>query len=146
MLAGVPVLDTLRGEIEQVPPMYSALKRDGVPLYKYAREGIEIERPQSRVTVHTLELLSLTALEAEIAVQCSKGTYIRTLAQDMGRQLHCGAHLTALRRTSVGPFSLDQAVGLEALQAMSAPQSALIALDALPAGLLPASTTQKDSL
>jgi tRNA pseudouridine55 synthase len=64
----------------------------------------------------------------------------------MGRQLHCGAHLTALRRTSVGPFSLDQAVGLEALQAMSAPQSALIALDALPAGLLPASTKQKDSL
>jgi tRNA pseudouridine55 synthase len=140
------VLDTLRGEIEQVPPMYSALKRDGIPLYKYAREGIEIDRPPRRVTIYKLELLSLTGLEAEIAVQCSKGTYIRTLAQDMGRQLNCGAHLTALRRTSVGPFSLDQAVGLEALQAMSAPQSTLIALDALPAGLLPATSKQKDSL
>jgi tRNA pseudouridine55 synthase len=140
------VLETLRGEIEQIPPMYSALKRDGIPLYKYARKGIELDRPARRVTIYKLELLSLTGLEAEIAVQCSKGTYIRTLAQDMGRQLNCGAHLTALRRTSVGPFTLDQAVGLETLQAMSAPQSTLIALDALPAGLMPAPSTQKDSL
>lgn len=138
------VLEEFRGEIEQIPPMYSALKRDGKPLYEYARQGIELDRPARKVTIHKLELLSLDGLEAEIAVQCSKGTYIRTLAQDIGRRLGCGAHLKALRRTSVGPFKLDDAIGLDALQAMPAPQTTLIALDALPAGLLPANTKQKD--
>jgi tRNA pseudouridine55 synthase len=140
------VLIDFRGDIEQIPPMYSALKRDGKPLYEYARQGIELDRPPRPITIHKLELLSLSGLEAEIAVECSKGTYIRTLAQDIGRQLGCGAHLKALRRTSVGPFKLDDAIELEALQAMSTPQTTLIALDALPAGLLPATTTQKDSL
>lgn len=137
-------LEEFRGEIEQIPPMYSALKRDGKPLYEYARQGIELDRPARKITIHKLELLSLDGLEAEIAVQCSKGTYIRTLAQDIGRRLGCGAHLKALRRTSVGPFRLDDAIGLDALQAMPAPQTTLIALDALPAGLLPATTKQKD--
>src|SRR5690606_30597240 len=112
------VLPQFRGEIEQIPPMYSALKRDGKPLYEYARQGIELDRPARQVTIHELKLLKFDGLEAEISVQCSKGTYIRTLAQDIGRQLGCGAHLKALRRTRVGPFSLDDAVGLEALQAM----------------------------
>jgi tRNA pseudouridine55 synthase len=139
-------LKGFRGELQQIPPMYSALKRDGKPLYEYARQGIELDRPPRAVTIYKLELLSFTGLEAQIVVQCSKGTYIRTLAQDIGRQLGCGAHLTALRRISVGPFNLDDAVELEALQAMSAPQTTLIALDALPAGLLPAPLKQKDEL
>lgn len=140
------VLTQFRGDIQQIPPMYSALKRDGKALYEYARLGIELDRPARPVTIYKLELLGLDGLEAEIAVQCSKGTYIRTLAQDIGRQLGCGAHLKALRRTSVGPFSLDDAIGLEALQAMPAPQTVLIALDALPAGLLPETPKQKDQL
>ncbi|NYT86576.1 tRNA pseudouridine(55) synthase TruB [Pollutimonas harenae] len=140
------VLPQFRGEIEQIPPMYSALKRDGKPLYEYARQGIELERPARKVTIHALELLQFNGLEAEILVECSKGTYIRTLAQDIGRQLGCGGHLKALRRIRVGPFKLDDAVGLEALQSMAAPQTTLIALDALPAGLSPSSTLQKDEL
>jgi tRNA pseudouridine55 synthase len=133
------VLTNFRGEIEQIPPMYSALKRDGKPLYEYARQGIELDRPPRQVTIHSIEVSSFEPLEAVIAVQCSKGTYIRTLAQDIGRLLGCGAHLKALRRTSVGPFALDEAVELESLQSMPDPTSVLIALDALPAGLIPAS-------
>src|SRR5690606_8660315 len=140
------VLPQFRGEIQQIPPMYSALKRDGKPLYEYARQGIELERPARTVVIHELELLRFDGLEAEISVECSKGTYIRTLAQDIGRKLGCGAHRTALRRTRVGPFKLDDAVGLEALQSMATPQTTLIALDALPAGLSPSSTLQKDEL
>src|SRR5690606_18921730 len=79
------VLPQFRGEIEQIPPMYSALKRDGKPLYEYARQGIELDRPARKVTIHALELLQFNGLEAEISVECSKGTYIRTLAQDIGR-------------------------------------------------------------
>lgn len=140
------VLDQFRGEQLQIPPMYSALKRDGKPLYEYARLGIELERAPRAITIHELELHEFSGLEAVVSVQCSKGTYIRTLAQDIGRKLGCGAHLSALRRTRVGPFELTDAVGLEALQAMSSPQSVLLSLDALPAGLLPATFTQKDQL
>jgi tRNA pseudouridine55 synthase len=140
------VLVNFRGEIDQVPPMYSALKRDGKPFYKYARQGIELDRPSRKAMIYKLEALSFSGLEAELEVRCSKGTYIRTLAQDIGRELGCGAHLVALRRTQVGPFVLDDAVALDALQAMSLPQSVLIALDALPAGLLPAARKQKDEL
>lgn len=140
------VLAEFRGDILQVPPMHSALKRDGKPLYKYAREGIELERPPRAVTIHTLELLSLEATEARIEVVCSKGTYIRTLAQDIGRRLGCGAHLSALRRTRVGPFHLDEGIALEALQTMEDPQSVLISLNDLPADLAPAALEQKDEL
>ncbi len=139
-------LTGFRGEIEQIPPMYSALKRDGKPLYEYARQGIELDRPPRRVMIHKLELLRLEGLQAEIIVECSKGTYIRTLAQDIGRVLGCYAHLAALRRTRVGPFDVDDAIGLEALQALSGPQSVLIPLDALPAGLVPATIKQKEQL
>ena len=127
-----------RGEIDQIPPMYSALKRDGKRLYEYARQGIELERPARQVTIHQLEIESFTGQEAQVLVRCSKGTYIRTLAQDIGRQLGCGAHLVALRRTQVGPFELKDGIALDALQTMSAPQTTLLALDAVPADLLPA--------
>jgi tRNA pseudouridine55 synthase len=140
------VLEQFRGDIEQIPPMYSALKRDGKPLYEYARQGIELDRPARTVTIFELKLLSCDSKEARIEVHCSKGTYIRTLAQDIGRLLGCGAHLKALRRLSVGPFGLNDAVALDVLQAMDAPSSILIDLDALPAGLLPASTNQKEEL
>ncbi|HEY9281324.1 MAG TPA: tRNA pseudouridine(55) synthase TruB [Eoetvoesiella sp.] len=140
------VLPSFRGAIEQIPPMYSALKRDGKPLYEYARQGIELDRPARQITIYELEVLSFTGLEAQIAVHCSKGTYIRTLAQDIGRQLGCGAHLVALRRTQVGPFALSDAIALDALQSMETPQTTLLALDALPAGLLPATLKQKDEL
>lgn len=140
------VLPEFRGDIEQIPPMHSALKRDGKPLYKYAREGIELERPPRAVTIHKLDVLSFTPTEVVIDVVCSKGTYIRTLAQDIGRRLGCGAHLSALRRTRVGPFHIDGAIALETLQAMDAPQSVLISLNDLPAGLKPAAFEQKDEL
>ncbi|MFT0547717.1 tRNA pseudouridine(55) synthase TruB [Allopusillimonas ginsengisoli] len=139
-------LAAFRGEIEQIPPMYSALKRDGKPLYEYARQGIELEREPRKISIHRLDLLRFEGLEADILVECSKGTYIRTLAQDIGRALGCHAHLKALRRTTVGPFRLDDAVALEALQAMPDPKTVLIPLDALPAGLAPASTKQEEIL
>lgn len=112
-------LARFRGEIEQVPPMYSALKRDGRPLYEYARRGIELERAPRRVTIHVLELLRLEGGFLDIAVDCSKGTYVRTLAQDIGEFLGCGGHLTALRRTRIGSLRLDDAVTLAALEALT---------------------------
>jgi tRNA pseudouridine55 synthase len=132
------VLSRFRGTISQVPPMYSALKRDGKPLYEYARAGVELEREARQVTLHRIDLLSCDGMTAVIDVACSKGTYLRTLAQDIGRALGCHAHLTALRRTQVGPFSLDGAVALEALQAMPDPKRALLPMNELPAGLAPA--------
>ncbi|SAI72171.1 tRNA pseudouridine synthase B [Bordetella ansorpii] len=139
------VLSRFKGTIEQIPPMYSALKRDGKPLYEYARAGIELERPPRQITIHRIELLEFTGRQALIEVACSKGTYIRTLAQDIGRALGCFAHLAALRRTHAGPFSLDRAVTLEALQGLPDPKQALLGMNELPAGLLPA-TNLKDSL
>ena len=141
-----PVLAQFRGPIQQVPPMYSALKRDGKPLYDYARQGIELERPPRAVTIHELQLLSCNGHVATVMVQCSKGTYIRTLAQDIGRVLGCGAHLTALRRTRVGPFQLEDAITLDGLQAMADPPSALMSLNELPAGLMPAPKPTKEHL
>ena len=135
-----------RGPIEQVPPMHSALKRDGKPLYEYARQGIELERPPRQVTIHRLELLEFNKLDARILVHCSKGTYIRTLAQDIGRALGCGAHLAALRRTQVGPFWLENAVPLETLQQMANPQAELIALQDLPQELQLANFKSKDQI
>lgn len=131
------ILPQFTGAIQQIPPMYSALKRDGKPLYEYAREGIVLERPPRDVTIHRLELISFSPTELRVFVHCSKGTYIRTLAQDMGRALDCFGHLTALRRTQVGPFTLDSSIELEALQNLSEPEQTLIALSDLPAGLQP---------
>ncbi|MFT0850852.1 tRNA pseudouridine(55) synthase TruB [Achromobacter sp. F4_2707] len=140
------VLPEFRGEIQQIPPMYSALKRDGKPLYEYARQGIELERPPRQVTIYKLEVLEFDGMTARLLIDCSKGTYIRTLAQDIGRKLGCGAHLSELRRTRVGPFDIKNSVGLEALQAMEQPQQALLPMHALPAGLMPVVSTQKDEI
>ncbi len=109
------------GEIEQTPPMHSALKKDGKPLYEYARAGIEVERSSRSVTIHALDLslrqdADSTALL--MRVRCSKGTYIRTLAQVIGEALGCGAHLTALRRVETGGFCIDACITLEQLEQM----------------------------
>ncbi|KAF7599812.1 MAG: tRNA pseudouridine(55) synthase TruB [Candidatus Dactylopiibacterium carminicum] len=103
------------GEIEQVPPMYSALKHQGKALYEYARQGVEIAREARRVTIYALEVKRISGAEVDILVRCSKGTYIRTLAEDIGNALGCGAHLTALRRTAIGPLTLEGAFTLDAL-------------------------------
>lgn len=123
----------LRGTIEQVPPMYSALKRDGKPLYQLARQGIAVERAARTVSVHELQLLELAAPACRLRVSCSKGTYIRSLAEQLGSALGCGAHVTALRRLAVGRLTLGEAVRLEALAALSedARQRLLLAPDAL---------------
>jgi tRNA pseudouridine55 synthase len=105
----------LTGEIDQVPPMYSALKRDGRALYEYARQGIEVERAARRVTIHAIDIVSRQDELVTLDVRCSKGTYIRTLAEDLGESLGCGAHLAALRRTGSGPLGLDGAVTLAQL-------------------------------
>jgi tRNA pseudouridine55 synthase len=105
------------GAIDQVPPMHSALKKNGKALYVYARAGIEIEREPRRVTIHAIDILDwdTAALTLTIHVRCSKGTYIRTLAEDIGNHLGCGAHLAALRRTATGALSLEGAITLDAL-------------------------------
>ncbi|MDC8773089.1 tRNA pseudouridine(55) synthase TruB [Roseateles albus] len=107
------------GAIDQVPPMYSALKHEGRPLYEYARAGIVIERPSRRVTIHSIDIVDWQAEQLTIAVRCSKGTYIRTLAEDIGRVLGCGASLSALRRTGSGPLNVAQAISLDALAALT---------------------------
>jgi tRNA pseudouridine55 synthase len=115
-------LARLRGEIEQVPPMYSALKHHGKALYEYAREGIEIPREPRRVHIYQLECLGREGDSLRIRVECSKGTYVRTLASDLGAMLGCGAHLTALRRTRIGPFHLEGSISLADFEALPADQ------------------------
>lgn len=113
------VLEKFRGEIEQVPPMYSALKKDGVPLYKLARKGEEIERKPRKVVISTLDVLDFNPPEATLVVRCSKGTYIRVLGEDIGEALGCGAHLKSLRRTAVGDLRNSESVTLADFEAMS---------------------------
>jgi len=124
------VLVDFRGEIRQVPPMYSALKRDGKPLYEYARAGVELEREARVVTIHRLELKRFSGNELTLEVDCSKGTYIRSLAMDIGSTLGCGAHLTGLRRSRIGAFSVDDAVSLEALEQAETPELRDVYLEA----------------
>src|SRR5471032_2970792 len=95
------------GEITQVPPMYSALKRDGKPLYEYARAGQTVEREGRNVTIHALDLIACALPDVTFRVTCSKGTYVRTLAEDIGETLGCGAHLVALRQIGVGVLTLE---------------------------------------
>lgn len=113
------VLERFRGEILQLPPMYSALKHQGKPLYDYIRQGITIERQLRSVVIHELVLNRFAGNEMEISVRCSKGTYIRTLAEDIGAALGCGAHLIALRRTAIAHFKLADGYDLQQLAAMS---------------------------
>lgn len=102
-------LPQFRGEVSQLPPMFSAVKREGKPLYKYARQGQEVEREPRQVSVFAFELLHLDSPTAEFRVLCSGGTYVRTLAHDLGKMVGCGAVLVNLRRTMVGPFSVEDA-------------------------------------
>lgn len=126
-------LPRFRGDILQIPPMHSALKRDGRPLYELARQGIEVERAPRPVTIHALDVLAYSGNTLELRVRCSKGTYIRSLAIDLGAVLGCGAHLTALRRSTVGALDLAAAVTLAQLEAL--PEDArvgrLLPVDAL---------------
>lgn len=156
VLASIPVdvseerlrsaLALFKGKLEQIPPMHSALKVGGKPLYAYAREGIEIERTARLVTVHSLDLLAFDGLSATVDVACSKGTYVRTLASDLGTTLGCGAHLSMLRRTGIGALRVDDAVALEFLEALPADSrdSALSPPDSLLSGLPAARLTEGD--
>lgn len=126
-----------RGCILQTPPLYSALKHAGKPLYSYARAGIDIERAARAVTIHALDLHRFEGDRLTLSVTCSKGTYIRSIAHDLGEMLGCGAHLAALRRTAVGRFGLDCASTLGELEAMAAAarDAVLLPVDALLQGL-----------
>jgi len=130
------VLDNFRGLISQIPPMHSAIKHQGKPLYELAHKGIEVERKPREVTIFSLEMLALNGSDMEVAVHCSKGTYVRTLAEDIGEQLGVGAHVSALRRLTVGPFddsqpmyTMDQLTDI-AEQGYNALDALLLPLDA----------------
>lgn len=133
------VLPRFRGEISQIPPMYSAIKKDGQPLYKLARAGEVVEREARQIMIDELSLLSFEGDKVRISVACSKGTYIRTLVEDIGAALGCGAHVAELCRTEAGPFHLEQAIDLETLIQLQE-QSGCEALDQfllpIDAGLL----------
>jgi tRNA pseudouridine55 synthase len=121
------------GTVLQVPPMHSALKRDGQPLYRLARQGIEVERRARPVAVRRLWTIAWDALTPTIGVECGKGLYVRTLAEDIGAALGCGAHLDALRRTRIGPFDVSSSIGLDRLEALpiEARRRQLLPIDAL---------------
>jgi tRNA pseudouridine55 synthase len=131
------VLKGFHGDIQQVPPMHSALKRDGVPLYQRARRGESVERAPRRVRISELELKRFEPPLVDIRVRCSKGTYVRTLAEDIGEALGCGAHLAALRRTASGRFRIEDARTLAALQSLTVAEraSTLLPLALLLEGL-----------
>jgi tRNA pseudouridine55 synthase len=112
-------LERFHGAIEQIPPMYSALKRAGVPLYKLARRGEEVERPARKVTIFSIEMTRCELPLLELRIRCSKGTYIRTLGEDIGAAMGTAAHLVALRRTGSGRFAIGEAVALDALEDMT---------------------------
>lgn len=134
------------GVISQIPPMYSALKHEGKAMYEYARAGVEIERAARTITIHNIEINAFDQDIATITVKCSKGTYIRTLAEDIGAQLGCGAHLIGLRRTATANYQINQAITLEQFEAMSPAQRALLLLPADSAVQhLPAITLDADS-
>lgn len=131
------VLERFRGDIEQLPPMHSALKRDGVPLYKLARQGKAVERASRRIRILELEVASFEPPRLSLRVRCSKGTYIRTLAEDIGAALGTGAHLSGLRRTASGRFRIEDSVSLEALRELppAARSDRVLPLTALVQGL-----------
>jgi tRNA pseudouridine55 synthase len=145
-------LDNFRGEIQQVPSMYSALKHQGVPLYKLARAGKTVERKTRIVSIYELNLISYENAYLDLDIHCSKGTYIRTIADDLGEALEVGAHVTALRRTQAGPFNLDQAHSYKSLEQLKkeddfdAIDELLIPADQaileLPEVILPAATAE----
>ena len=123
------VLPEFRGEILQVPPMYSALKVNGQKLYDLARKGKEVARQPRPITIHALELLDFEGCDARVRVRCSKGTYIRTLCEDIGEALGCGGCMAALRRTQAGEYTIEQAVPLQTLLEAEHPERYLLSLD-----------------
>lgn len=131
------VLRGFLGEQDQIPPMFSAIKHNGRPLYELAREGIEITREPRRIQIHTLDLLAQDPASLTLRVVCSKGTYIRVLGHDIGERLGCGAHLRSLRRTGVGVLHLSQSYNLDQLESMSLEErrAALLPVDYLLQGL-----------
>lgn len=110
------------GDQYQIPPMYSAIKIDGVPLYKSARKGVEVEREPRFIRVMSWELTRFALPHLDFRLRCTKGTYVRTLAHDLGNKLGCGAHLSALRRTATDKFNISQALTLDQIQALSLPE------------------------
>lgn len=112
-------LHKFKGQILQVPPMYSALKKDGKRLYELAYQGIEVAREPRPVSIYNIKLLARKRDTLELDIYCSKGTYVRTLAEDIGRDLGCGAHVSALRRIGAGPFSEEQMIGIEKLEQLA---------------------------
>ena len=125
------VLEQFRGEIAQIPPMYSALKVNGQKLYDLARQGKEVERKSRKITIFRLECLSFDGASAKLLVHCSKGTYIRTLCKDIGQALGCGGCMAALRRGQAGEYTIENAVSLETLVETENPQQYLSAVDSL---------------
>ncbi len=125
------VLPQFRGEIQQIPPMYSALKVNGQKLYDLARQGKEVERKSRTITIFRLECLSFAGKEAQILVHCSKGTYIRTLCKDIGAALGCGAAMASLRRVQAGSYEIHQAVSLDTLIAAEDPEQYLASVDSM---------------
>ena len=128
------------GEIDQIPSMFSAVKHQGQPLYKLARQGIEVERKPRRITVFECKLVAYRDTEFDLEIHCSKGTYVRSIAEELGEDLGCGAHVTALRRLKAGPFSVADLVTMEQLEAVLA-NDGLPGLDAL---LLPVWSAVRD--
>ncbi len=114
----VEALKGFEGDIEQIPPMFSAVKQGGIPLHRLARRGEVVERAPKKVRIHKLEVLAFNSPDLEIGVECSAGTYVRTLAADLGELLGCGAHLSSLRRTRSGPFELRHAKTAEEVEAV----------------------------
>ena len=129
------ILDRFRGDLQQIPPMYSAVKKNGRKLYELARRGVEVERQPRPVTIHRLELLDqVSPTDYTLRVLCSKGTYVRTLCHDMGQALGCGGTLFSLRRTRSSGFTLEDAVTLEDVAAAADPAALLLPVDAYFSG------------
>ena len=133
-------LDSFRGEIDQIPSMYSAIKLNGQPLYKLARQGIEVERQPRRVTIMMLTLLERTHDQWVLNITCTKGTYVRSLAEDIGELIGCGAHVVGLRRRQAGPFAIEETCTLEMLEGLKAENGER----ALDESLLPVSAAVGD--
>ena len=140
------VLTRFRGEIQQIPPMYSAIKINGQKLYDLARKGKEVERKPRTVTIFEMTLLDFSGNSARIRVRCSKGTYIRTLCKDIGKTLGCGGCMESLRRIAAGAYTIEEAIPLVQLIAHTDPESCLRPVDTLFTSFAPVTLTPKQSL
>ena len=137
------VLENFRGEIQQIPPMYSAIKINGQKLCDLARKGREVERQPRTITIHRLECLEFAGATARLLVHCSKGTYIRTLCKDIGDALGCGGCMESLRRVTAGEYTIEQAVALQTLIDSENPESYLLPVDSMFKAYPPVTLTEK---